>query len=55
MATKQPTSRIGGRDSSTGKFIPVRETERRPATTQRERIPLPGHGDTGRYDKPNKK
>lgn len=48
MATKQPTSRIGGRDSGTGRFIPVAETQRRPATTQRERIPLPGHGDTGR-------
>lgn len=45
---KKPTSRIGGRDSRTGRFIPLRETERRPGTTQRERIPLPGHGDTGR-------
>jgi hypothetical protein len=41
-------SRIGGRDSRNGQFIPLRETERRPDTTQRERIPLPGHGDTGR-------
>lgn len=28
--------------------MPLRETERRPDTTQRERIPLPGHGDTSR-------
>ncbi len=49
MATKkQPTSRIGGRDSRSGQFIPLRETNRRPDTTQRERIPLPGYGDTGR-------
>gem|GEM_PF-1706104 len=48
---KKPTTRIGGRDSGTGRFVPVKETERRPATTQRERIPLPGHGDTGRDKK----
>jgi hypothetical protein len=46
-----PTTRIGGRDSRTGQFVPVKETERRPDTTQRERIPLPGHGDTGRSEK----
>lgn len=44
---QQPQSRVGGRDSRTGQFIPLRETERRPSTTQRERIPLPGYGDTG--------
>lgn len=48
---KKPTSRIGGRDSRTGQFIPLRETTRRPDTTQRERIPLPGHGDSGPHDK----
>lgn len=41
-------SRLGGRDSRTGQFVPLKETERRPATTQREHIPLPGRGDTGR-------
>jgi len=51
MATKEPQSRIGGRDSRSGRFIPVEETKWRPDTTQRERIPLPGYGDTGRYDK----
>jgi len=45
---KKPQGRIGGRDSGTGRFIPVEETRRRPATTQREVIPLPGYGDTGR-------
>ena len=43
-----PRSRVGARDSGTGQFIPVREADRRPATTQKERIPLPGYGDTGR-------
>ena len=46
--SKEPQSRVGGRDSETGRFIPVRETYERPATTQRERIPLPGYGDTDR-------
>ena len=55
MANKDPKSRVGGRDSETGRFVPVDETYQRPATTQRERIPLPGHGDTGRYDKSNEK
>ena len=55
MATKEPHSRIGGRDSRNGQFIPVKETERRPDTTQRERIPLPGYGDTGRSDKDKRK
>jgi len=48
---QQPKTRIGGRDSGTGRFIPVEETKQRPATTQRERIPLPGYGDTGRSEK----
>jgi hypothetical protein len=46
--SKERESRIGGRDSKNGQFIPVKETYQRPATTQREHIPLPGHGDTGR-------
>ena len=55
MAIKDPKSRIGGRDSETGRFVPVEQTHQRPSTTQRERIPLPGYGDTGRYDKPREK
>ena len=51
MYKKEPQSRIGGCDSRTGQFISLRETERRPDTTQRERIPLPGYGDTGRGKK----
>lgn len=42
----KPKGRIGGRDSITGQFIPLDETRRRPATTQREVIPLPGFGDS---------
>ncbi len=52
---KERQSRLGGRDNKTGEFIPIKETERRPETTTRERIPLPGFGDTGRSDKDKKK
>ena len=52
--TKKPHGRIGGRDSGTGHFIPLEETRKRPATTQREVIPLPGYGDTGRSQKKGK-
>lgn len=48
------TGRVGGRDNRTGEFVPLKETERRPATTTREIIPLPGRGDSGRYDKPKR-
>ncbi len=47
---KEPRSRIAGRDSRTGQFIPVQETKWRPDTTERERVPLPGFGVSGRYD-----
>ena len=53
MAGKKRQGRVGGRDSITGQFIPVEETRRRPATTQREIIPLPGYGDSGRGGKGN--
>lgn len=46
MANKPPQSRPGARDSKTGEFIKIKEAERRPATTQKERIPNPGFGDT---------
>jgi hypothetical protein len=39
---KDSPDRVGGRDTRTGQFVPVRETERKPGTTQRERIPMPG-------------
>jgi hypothetical protein len=48
VMAKQRQSRVGGRDNRTGEFVPLRETERRPNTTTREHIPLPGYGDTGR-------
>lgn len=49
MATKGGRqSRVGGRDNKSGQFVPVKETEKRPASTTKERIPLPGFGDTGR-------
>ena len=40
-----------GRDAKTGKFIPVREAQRRKSTTTVERVPNPGYGDTGRSKK----
>jgi hypothetical protein len=49
-----PKGRVGGRDNKSGQFVPLKETKQRPASTTREVIPLPGHGDTGRYDKPKK-
>ena len=51
MSNKDRESRLGGRDNKTGQFVPLKETNQRPAGTTREHIPLPGHGDTGRYDK----
>jgi hypothetical protein len=41
-------ARRGARDAKTGEFIPIKEADRRPATTVKENIPLPGYGDTGR-------
>lgn len=35
-----------GRDSGTGKFIPVKEAIKHPKTTTVERVPKPGYGDT---------
>ena len=44
-------SHTGHRDSRTGQFVTERDAKRRPATTQRESIPNPGRGDTGRGKK----
>jgi len=55
IMSKERQSRTGGRDNDSGRFVPLRETEKRPDDTTRERIPLPGFGDTGRYDKDKKK
>ena len=53
MSGKKPVGHThpGTRDSRTGQFVPPSEANRRPATTQRERIPDPGYGDTGRSKK----
>jgi len=51
MASNKPQGHIGGRDNNSGRFVPLSETKRRPASTTREVIPTPGNGDTGRYDK----
>lgn len=49
MGRKQ--SHTGYRDSKNGQFITEREAKRRPSTTQKESIPKPGYGDTGRGKK----
>ena len=48
---KKRQSRRGARDSKTGEFIPTKEADKRPDKTQKEMIPLPGFGDTGRGKK----
>ena len=45
--SKSKTFKIG-RDSGNGQFIPVKQAEKRPATTTVERVPLPGFGDTNK-------
>jgi hypothetical protein len=52
--SKKPHARLGGRDARSGEFIPLKETYKHPSTTVRERIPLPGYGDTGRGKKQGK-
>ena len=51
MAKSKPQARIGERSAVSGRFVPKGTAERRPATTVREHIPLPGYGDTGRGKK----
>jgi hypothetical protein len=46
MSKKQ--SHPGYRDSKNGQFVTEKVAKRRPATTQKESIPNPGRGDTGR-------
>ena len=51
MADK-PKSHIVYRDPDSGQLISRKDGERRnPDNVTRERMPNPGHGDTGRYDK----
>jgi len=42
--SKESKSTLRGRDSGDGRFIPVEEARRRPATSEVERIPKPGYG-----------
>lgn len=46
--SNKPKSHLGGRDARNGQFIPVSEARRRMETAVVERVPNPGHGDTGR-------
>jgi len=41
----------GYRSSTTGRFVTEQQAKRSPSTTQRESIPNPGRGDTGRGKK----
>lgn len=48
----QKKTRTGYRDSGTGLFITEQQANRRnPNNWQKERVPLPGRGDTGRSKK----
>ena len=52
---KDRQSRIAYRDPKSGEFISEDQAERRnPDNVTKERLPLPGYGDTGRYDKDKK-
>jgi len=44
-------TRTGYRDADSGQFIKENEAKRNPKESVKERIPLPGHGDTGRGKK----
>lgn len=44
MASKPSKSFKEGRESDTGRFIPVEEARRRPNTTTVEHVPKPGFG-----------
>jgi hypothetical protein len=49
MSKKQ--SQTGHRDSKTGRFVTEKHAKDHPRTTQKESIPNPGKGDTGRVKK----
>lgn len=48
MSSKKPASHLQGRSAISGKFKSVADARRQPATSVVERVPNPGHGDTGR-------
>lgn len=39
------------RSSDSGEFVKKSEADRKPKEHQREQVPKPGHGDTGRKKK----
>jgi len=41
MSKQKEVVREVGRDSGNGQFIPIKETERRPKTTEKEKIHYP--------------
>lgn len=45
------TTHPGSRSAKSGQFVPKAYAKKHPATTVNERIPNPGHGDTGRGTK----
>ena len=49
--SKESKSSLRGRESGSGKFIPVADARQRPATTEVERIPKPGYGLENRKKK----
>lgn len=42
----QSKTTLKGRDSGTGRFMPVEKARNHPNTTTVERVPKPGYGDT---------
>lgn len=48
IMTEKKRTHLAVRDSTTGEFVRKSEAKRRPSTTQTERVPNPGYGDTGR-------
>jgi hypothetical protein len=51
MAKGKSHGHKGARSSETGQFVPLKEADKHPKTTQKETIPNPGYGDTGRSKK----
>lgn len=55
MANKNNKTHTGHRSSETGQFVKEDFARRHPGTTQRESVPNPGHGDTGKGKSNSKK
>lgn len=49
--SKTPKTHQSGRDAGNGQFTSVAQARRHPNTHIVERVPNPGHGDTGRGKK----